>query len=82
MPHNPASIVRLLYDAHEAEHKTHGSDLLAKSGRRQFVAANDCRPSVCPDQVFRNWLMLSIVVLVVLERYCRPLHEETTHCPD
>jgi hypothetical protein len=20
--------------------------------------------------------------LVVLERYCRPLHEESTHCPD
>jgi hypothetical protein len=27
-------------------------------------------------------LLLSIIVLVVLERYCRPLHEESTHCPD
>jgi integrase len=27
-------------------------------------------------------LLLSIIVLVVLERYCRPLHEGSTHCPD
>src|SRR5258708_30386224 len=26
--------------------------------------------------------MVSIVGLVGLERYCRPLHEESTHCPD
>jgi hypothetical protein len=27
-------------------------------------------------------LLLSIVVLVVLEHYCRRLYEESTHCPD
>ena len=27
-------------------------------------------------------LLLSIIVLVVLERYWRPLHEKSTHCPD
>ncbi|HVR23832.1 MAG TPA: hypothetical protein VMU26_10960 [Candidatus Polarisedimenticolia bacterium] len=27
-------------------------------------------------------LLLSVIVLVVPERYYRPLHEESTHCPD
>src|SRR5580693_4489589 len=33
----------------------------------------------CADALL---LLLSIIGLVVLERYCRALHEESTHCPD
>jgi hypothetical protein len=33
MPHNPASIVRLLYDAHEAEHKPDGSGRVGLNGQ-------------------------------------------------
>jgi len=53
MPHHPASIVRLLYDAHEAEHKPDGSDGMAKFRRRQFVAAaNECRRLFVPIKFF------------------------------
>jgi hypothetical protein len=46
-----------------------------------WVAASEF---LCETLWERNVLLLrlSIVVLVVLERCCRPLHEESTHCPD
>jgi hypothetical protein len=58
---------------------------------RQMTGNNDLRKlwikksphSVIVVRAEALLLLLSIVALVVvLERYCRPLHEESTHCPD